>query len=150
MENFPHPPTLVLVAAAVVALVFILNRWLFGPLNEILATRRDEIEAARAEFEKAKQLQEERIARVESRLAQARKQAYGIREDALREARQRRDEILAEARADAQARVDEARAEIQEEVAAAKAELDSEARAIARRVAEQLLRRPVTADEGES
>lgn len=150
MENFPHPPTLVLVAAAVVALVFILNRWLFGPLNEILARRQNEIESARAEFETAKQLQEERIARVESRLAEARKEAYGVREEALREARQNRDEVLAGARADAQARVDEARAEIQQQVAEAKTELESEAQAIARRVAEQLLGRPIAADENKS
>lgn len=150
MENFPHPPTLALVAAAVVVLVFILNRWLFGPLNEILARRRAEIDSARAELEKAKQVQDERIAQVESRLAQARKEAFGVREAAIRDGREQRDEVLVAARADAQASVDEARAEIQQQVTEAKAELETEAEAIARRVAEQLLGRRVTVDEGRS
>lgn len=150
MENFPHPPTLALVAAAVVVLVFILNRWLFGPLNEILTTRRAEIDSARAELEKAKQVQDERIAQVESRLAQARKEAFGVREAAIREGREQRDEVLVAARADAQASVDEARAQIQQQVTEAKAELETEAQAIARRVAEQLLGRRVTVDEGRS
>lgn len=148
MENFPHLPTLALVATAVVVLVFILNRWLFGPLNTILARRQAEIAAARAEFEEARQLQEDRIAQVESRLAEARKDAFGVREAAIRDGRAGRDDVLAAARADAQASVDRAREEIQRQVAEAKVELESEAQAIARRVAEQLLGRQVDADEG--
>ena len=61
MENFPHPPTMLAVAAAVVVLVFILNRWLFGPLNEILAKRRSEVDEARRRFEEARSTQEERL-----------------------------------------------------------------------------------------
>lgn len=148
MENFPHPPTLALVAAAVLVLVWILNRWLFGPLNGILAERQAEIADARAEFEQAKQIQDERIAQVESRLADARKEAFGVREAAIRDGRSRRDQVLAEARADAQASVDRAREEIQRQVAEAKDELEAEAETIARRVAEQLLGRRVGAGGG--
>lgn len=147
MENFPHPPTLALVAAAVVVLVFILNKWLFGPLNRILAARQAEVESARAEFEEAKRVQDERMAQIESRLGEARKQAYGIREEAIQKGRERRDEVLSAARADAMQTVEEAKAEIQEEVVSAKRELETEARSIAERVAEQLLGRPVAAGE---
>lgn len=148
MENFPHPPTLILVAAAVVALVFILNRWLFGPLNEILAQRQGEIDRAREEFQRAKEVQDRRIAEVETRLAEARKQAYGVRETAMQEGRAQRDEVLAAARADTMARVEAAKQEIQSEVAEARAQLDDDARSIARKVAEQLLGRPVSSGGG--
>lgn len=144
MENFPHPPTLILVAAAVVALVFILNRWLFGPLNEILAKRQSEVDEARAEFERAKEVQDQRIAEVEARLAEARKQAYGVREKAIQEGRAQRDDVLAEARAETMERVEAAKQEIQDEVEGARRQLEEDARSIAKRIAEQLLGRPVS------
>lgn len=143
MENFPHLPTLVLVAAAVVALVLILNRWLFGPLNRILAEREAEIAGARAEFQRAKEIQDQRLADVEARLAEARKQAYGVREQAVQEGRAQRDEVLAAARADTVQRVEAAKQEIQKEVEEARQQLETDARSIARRIAEQLIGRPV-------
>jgi F-type H+-transporting ATPase subunit b len=147
MDNFPHPPTLLMVAAAVVALVFILNRFLFRPINEILAKRQAEVDEARAEFERARQLQEERFAEIEDRLSGARKEAFGIRESAQQEARDERDAVLAAARADAMKSVETAKAEIREQVDQARKQLDEDAQGLARQIVEQLLGRPVDKEQ---
>lgn len=143
MDNFPHPPTLLLVAAAVVALVFILNRFLFRPINEILAKRQAEVDEARTEFERARRLQEQRMHEIEERLSRARRDAFSIREAAQQEARAERDEVLAAARADAMKSVESARAEIREQVDQARRQLDDDAQGLAKQIVEQLLGRPV-------
>ena len=146
MENFPHLPTILLVAAAVLALVFILNRWLFGPLNAILAQRQAEIDNARSELEDAQRIQNERLEAVEARVAESRKESYGIRERAHGEAREEREQVLAAARADAAKEIEAARAEIGQQIDEARSQLESDADEIARTIAERLLGRPVDAD----
>ena len=147
MDNFPHLPTLGLVAAAVVVLIFILNKWLFGPLNEMLAKRQAEVDEARDAFDEARRLQDQRLADVEARLGEARKEAFSVREQEITAGKAGRDEVLAAARADAAATVEQAKAELQEEVDAAKRDLDVRAEELAQQVAERLLGRPVVVDE---
>jgi len=146
MENFPHPPTILLVAGAVLALVFILNRWLFGPLNAILSQRQAEIDSARGELEDAQRVQDERLAAVEARVAESRKESYQIREQAHGEARERREQVLGAARDDAAKEIAEARAEIGRQIDDARAQLESDADEIARTIAERVLGRPVDTD----
>jgi len=148
MDNFPHPPTMILIAAAVVALVFILNRFLFGPLNRILAQRQQEIDKARAEFEEAQRLQNERLEEVESRMASSRQEAYSIREQAHTEAREHREKVLGEARDDAARQIEAARSEINDQIAQARTQLESDADELAARIAERVLGRPVESDGG--
>ncbi len=146
MENFPHLPTILLIAGAVLALVFILNRWLFGPLNAILAQRQAEIDDARDELEAAQRIQDERLAAVEVRVAESRRESYGIREQAHGEARERREQMLAAAREDAAKEIEAARAEIGRQIEAARTQLESDADEIARTIAERILGRPVDVD----
>jgi len=148
MENFPHLPTILLVAGAIVALVFILNRWLFGPLNAILARRQAEIDDARGEFEAAQRVQNERLEAIEARVAESRKESYGIREQAHGEARERREQVLAAAREDAAGEIEAARSEIGRQIDDARVQLESDADEIARTIAERILGRPVDADGG--
>ncbi len=143
MDNFPHPPTMFLVAGALVALVFILNRWLFGPLNEILGKRQAEIDEARARFEHAQRVQRERLEAVEARLSEARQEAFAIRERAQQAARARRDAVLAEARADAARQIEQAREQLRAEIDEARASLEARADELARAAAEKLLGRPL-------
>ncbi|NKB86927.1 MAG: hypothetical protein GKS06_01730 [Acidobacteria bacterium] len=150
MENFPHPPTIILVGAAVVALVFILNRWLFGPLSQILEQRQNETDAARAAFDEAQQKQSERLDAVESRVAESRKESFAIREQAHGEGREHRDRVLAEAREEAAQEIEGARAEIKEQIDAARSQLETDADALAKSIAERVLGRPVDADGGKS
>jgi len=148
MENFPHPPTILLVAAAVVALVFILNRWLFGPLNTILAQREAEIDTARTALEESQRVQNERLAAVEARVSESRKESYGIREQAHGEAREEREKVLTAARDDAAKEIEQARAEIGKQIDGARTQLESDADEIARTIAARILGRPVDADGG--
>ena len=148
MENFPHLPTILLVAGAVVALVFILNRWLFGPLSAILAQRQSEIDDAQRELEEAQRMQNERLEAIEARVAESRKESFGIREHAHGEARAHREQVLGAARDDAAKEIEQARAEIGEQIEAARAQLETDADAIARTIAERVLGRPVDADGG--
>jgi len=145
MDNFPHPPTMILVAAALLVLVFILNRWLFGPLNQILSRRADEIASAQAAFDNARRTQEERLAAVEAQLAEARKEAFSIREAEQAAARQKRDGLLADARAEAMQRVEQARDELRREVDTARQELEARAEELAGNIAQRLLGRDLRA-----
>ncbi len=148
MENFPHPPTIVAVAAAVVLLVFILNRWLFTPLGEILEKRQAEIDGARQSFEAAQREQQKRLEEIETRLVVGRKEAFAIREQAQQEARAKREELLAEARQEAAAEIAAAKEQIAADVAKAHTELESQAEEIAAQIGERLLGRPVTSGGG--
>jgi F-type H+-transporting ATPase subunit b len=148
MDNFPHLPTMLFVAGAVVALVFILNKWLFGPLNEILARRQSEIDAAKSAFDEAQKLQAERLEAVEARVAESRREAFAIREKAQGEARAHREQVIGEARDDAAREIETARAEISQQIDDARAQLDADADELARKIAEQILGRPVEADGG--
>jgi len=150
MENFPHLPTLLSVAAAVVLLVFILNRYLFRPLNDILERRRQRTEEARHELEEAQATQAARLEEIERRLGEARREAYEIREAAQRAGRERRDARLQEARQEAQEMLQAARQEIEEELDSAKESLEGEAERLSKRIAQRLLGRPVAGGkEGE-
>jgi len=137
---------MLLVAAAVIALVFILNRWLFGPLNAILAQRQNEIDTARAEFDTAQRVQNERLEAVEARVAEGRKESFAIREQAHGEAREHRDQALAAAREDAAKEIEGARAEITQQIDDARTQLESDADEIARTIAERVLGRTVGAE----
>jgi len=143
MDNFPHPPTMLLIAAAVLTLVFLLNRYLFRPLTAILDKRREETESARREFDEARRIQEERIAEIEARLESARREAFEIRESAQKDARAARSNLLAEARAEAGAELEKAKEQIRAQVEEAKKGLATDAESLARQAAERLLRRPV-------
>ena len=148
MDNFPHPPTLLLVGGAVIALVFILNRWLFGPLNAILQQRQAEIDKARAEFDEARAVQDTRLQQVEAKIGEARREAFAIREQAQTAARASRDRVLGQARADAAAKVEAAKAEIDGQIDSARQQLEADADELARQIAERVLGRPVTPGGG--
>ncbi len=150
MDNFPHLPTIVLVAAAGLAMVFLANRWIFGPLNAILAKRQAEIDEAGATFADATREQEQRLAEVEERVSKARKEAFAIREQAHAEARAERDRVLGEARAEAALKVEEAKAAIDAQIDSARRQLETDAGELAERIAERLLGRPVSSRSDDS
>ena len=143
MDNFPHLPTIMLVAAAAVAMVFLANRWIFGPLNSILARRQVEIDGASEAFADATRVQEQRLAEVEDRLLRARKEAYAVREQAYVEARAERDRVLGEARAEAARKVEEAKAAIDAQIKEARRQLEGDAADLAKQIANRILARPM-------
>lgn len=150
MDNFPHLPTIALVAAAIIAMVIIANRWLFGPLTAILAKRQAEIDGASEAFANAVRIQEERLAEVEERVSTARKEAYGIRQHAQAEARAERERLLGEARAEAARTVEEAKAEIDTQINEARQQLEADAGDLAKQIADRILARPVSSGGADS
>ncbi len=144
MENFPHLPTILSVAAAAIVTTLILNRWLFKPLNRILLQRQQRTDESLQKFEAAQETQAQRLSEVESNLAAARREAYDIREAAQRAGRERREELMKEARDAAQEMLEAARADIAADVQAARGDLETEADRLSEMIAERLLGRSLT------
>lgn len=148
MDNFPHIPTMLSVAAAVVALVFILNRYLFRPLGGILEERRAKVEGARRELEKSQALQEQRLAEIEARLAETRKEAFAIRDRAQQESRARLDAHVRSAREEMRAEMEAAEDRIKAAVEEETKKLDEMAKALSEQFVERILGRPVSGTKG--
>ncbi len=150
MENFPHLPTLLSVASAVLVLILMLNQFLFKPLRTIIDERERRTGEARAELDDARGVQERRLDEIEQRLKEARREAYEIREAAQRAGRVRREELMAEARQQAHQVVDEARQELAADLQTARHDLEAEAERLSQMIADRVVGRPLSADGGQS
>jgi F-type H+-transporting ATPase subunit b len=150
MENFPHLPTILSVASAVLVLIVVLNQFLFKPLRAIIDERERRTDETRAELDEARGVQQRRFDEIEQRLKEARREAYEVREAAQRGGRARRDELMVEARQQAHLVVDEARVEIAAELETARRDLDAEAERLSQMIADRVAGRPVGADGGKS
>jgi len=144
MENFPDLPTILAVAAAAIVTTLIVNRWLFRPLNRILLQRQQRTDEALQKFEEAQETQAQRLTEIEANLAEARREAYDIREAAQRAGRERREELMKEARDAAQEMLEAARADIAADVEAARGDLETEADRLSEMIAERLLGRSLS------
>ncbi len=148
MENFPHLPTLLSVAAAVLVLILVLNQFLFKPLRSIIDERERRTSEAKGELDDAHAVQAERLDEIERRLKEARREAFEIRDAAQRAGRAQRDELMTEARQQAHEIVDKARAEIAADLDTARTDLEAEADRLSQMIAERVLGRPVGSDGG--
>jgi F-type H+-transporting ATPase subunit b len=130
---------------SILLLIYILNRTLFKPINEVL-DERERLGAGRiGEARRILGEYDERLKRYESRLREARGEAYQRLEAGRREATTERQRMIAEVRAETTARIDAAKHEIGEQAAGAKKNLEKEARAMAATISSQILRRSVSA-----
>lgn len=124
-------------------LIFILNRTLFKPINEVL-DERERLGAGRLEEAKGMLVQyEQRLNRYEEQLRAARAEAYQQQEAQRREALSARQEMMAQIKDDAGRQVAAARAEIAAQTAGARESLEREARAMAATISSHILQRPV-------
>jgi F-type H+-transporting ATPase subunit b len=144
MENFPDLPTILAVASAAIVTTLILNRWLFKPLNRILSQRLQRTNEALEKFQEAQDTQAQRLTEIEANLAEARREAYELREAGQRAGRERREELMKEARDAAQEMLGAARADIAADVKAARSDLETEADRLSEMIAERLLGRSLT------
>ena len=130
---------------SILLLIYILNHTLFKPINQVL-DERDRLGAGRiGEARRMLGEYEERLNRYESRLRDARGEAYQRLEAGRREATLERQRMIAEVKAETTARIDAAKHEIAEQAAGAKKNLEKEARAMAATISSQILRRSVSA-----
>lgn len=133
------------VLISIFVLIFILNRTLFKPINQVL-DERERLGAGR--MVEAKQLlaqYEERLSKYELQIQSARAEAYQFMESQRREAQTGRADMIAQVKAETAKQVAAAREDISKQAESAKANLEGEARAMAAVISSQILHRPVSA-----
>jgi F-type H+-transporting ATPase subunit b len=130
---------------SILLLIFILNRTLFKPINQVLEER-DRLGAGRiGEARRMLGEYEERLSRYESQLREARGQAYQRLEAERRETTVARQRMISDVKAETSAQIEVAKQEIAKQAAGAKQNLESEARAMAGAISSQILHRHVGA-----
>jgi F-type H+-transporting ATPase subunit b len=129
---------------SILLLIYILNRTLFKPINKVLEER-ERLGAGRiGEARRMLGAYEERLKQYESRLREARGEAYQRLESGRHEATLDRERMIAEVKAEMTDRIDAARREISGQAAGAKQNLEKEARSMAATISSRILRRPVS------
>ena len=129
---------------SILLLIFILNRTLFKPINQVL-DERNHLGAGR--MAEAKQLlaqYEQRLNGYEQQIQSARAEAYQFMETQRRDSQAARTEMIAQVKSETAVQIAAAREEISKQTAAAKANLEGEARAMAGVISSQILHRPIS------
>ena len=130
---------------SILLLIFILNRTLYKPINQVLNDR-ERLGAGRiGEARRMLVEHEERLKRYEAQLREARSEAYQRLEAGRREAALARQRMISKVKAETTAQIAAAKQEIAKQAAGAKQNLESEARAMAATISSQILHRPVSA-----
>ncbi|MGE0882652.1 MAG: hypothetical protein AB7P14_03820 [Blastocatellales bacterium] len=130
---------------SIFALIFILNRTLFEPINQVL-DERERLGAGR--LSEARQLlaqYDERLNKYEEQIQATRAEAYQFMEVQRREAQSARAAMIAEVKSETAAQITAVREEISKQTESAKSSLENEARAMAGVISSQILNRPVGA-----
>ena len=127
--------------------LFILKRYVFGPVGQAIEKRRAEIaqsieEADRARDEAAALLEDYR-----TRLAEARKEADGLREQGRKEGERQAQEILGQAQAQRERILADAEAQISAEARSAASGLRDQVATLALLAAEKVSRRSLRDDD---
>ena len=129
---------------SILVLIFILNRTLFKPINQVL-DERERLGAGR--LSEAKQLlaqYDQRLSGYEQQIQSARAEAYQFMEAQRREAQGSRAEMIAQIKSETASQIAVAREDISKQTEAAKTNLEVEARAMAAVISSQILHRPVS------
>jgi F-type H+-transporting ATPase subunit b len=92
--------------------LFVLRKWAYGPLMEVLEQRRTQITADLDNAQKAREEADAALAEYRSQLAEARKEAGRIVEDARKAMEERRHSEMAQLEEDKNRQLDRAREEI--------------------------------------
>lgn len=123
--------------------IWVINRFMFTPIREVLKKRREEIEGTfasladqKAEAAKLREQVETRIAGIENEIQEMKRQA-------IRDAQQQKDEILAEARAERERIVEKALVTAENETLRVLDQLQDHVALISVQVAEQILKREI-------
>ena len=97
-------------------LLFILKKFAYGPLMQVMKEREDKISSSLEAADNDKKAAEELKAQYQKQLALARTQAQEIVDKAIKIAEESKQQILAEARAENERMLQNAKAEIEREV----------------------------------
>ena len=123
--------------------LYILNRFLWRPYLRVRTERVARVEGYREEAGRLETDAQQRLARADAALAEARRVGAGQRVVARGEAQAREQTLLAEANAAAQRKVADARARLAAVVASERQKLEAQSSAVATEAAKKILGREV-------
>jgi F-type H+-transporting ATPase subunit b len=127
----------------ILVMVALLNATLLKPINRILEERERRTRGRFSEAEMIVSKVEEKLGEYESRLRQARTEAYALMERERLAAAAARERRLVELRTELSHSVAEQKAELQKASEAARVRLSSEAKEIATVIGQRILGRPI-------
>jgi F-type H+-transporting ATPase subunit b len=122
-------------------LVFILNTFLYKPIRKVLADRRLVIDSAREKAASVDLEVQEKMARYETRLRDAKTEAAGRRAEALKQAQAEETAVLEKARKQASDSLGTIRDRVAKEAADARVLLTKQAEALSGDICEKILGR---------
>lgn len=122
-------------------LVLVLNIFLFKPIRKILADRRQVIDSAREKAVAVDLEVQEKMARYEARLHEAKTEAAGRRAEALKQAQAEEAGLLEKARKEAAGSLEAIRVKVAKEAADARVLLKQQAEALSGDICEKILGR---------
>lgn len=122
-------------------LVLVLNVFLYKPIRKVLAERRLVIDGARDKAASVDQEVQEKMARYEARLRDAKAEAAGRRAEALKQAQAEEATVLEKARKEAADSLGAIREKVAKEAAEARALLTRQAEALSGDICEKILGR---------
>lgn len=139
------PPnlSLLMIMACFWVTLWLVQRYLIGPLGAVLEERRGRIEGAEKKWAAKNEEHRSATARLESELEEAARSAAAVREEHCQRANQRRQEVLNQARAAAEEKLDRALGDLDREAEEARTELARHAAALSKALASRLLEREV-------
>lgn len=127
--------------------IYLIKRFLFKPINEVLAKRKALADAQIQDAQKAKAEAEEMRAGYETRLATAKTEAGEILQNAQKEAAARSEAILQEAQAQAAGMKRKAEADIAQEKKKAVNDIKNEIGGIAMDIAGKVVEREISEED---
>jgi F-type H+-transporting ATPase subunit b len=135
--------TLLLHIVLILLMVYLLNKTLYKPINQILAAREKRTRGRLSEAQEITQNVNAKMTEYEASLRQARSEGYAMTEAQRAEAMKDRQQQLNDARAELAASVAKEKETIQQQASDARQELDADARRIAAEIGGRLLKRSV-------
>ena len=135
--------TLVLHVLVIVAMIAILNRTLYRPVNKILADRELRTKGRLSDAEKAMKDTRESLARYERSLREARAAGYHLVEAERLKALSDREQALVSLKEEMRSSVKAQKSQITQQTEEARATLEQESQSIAERISSQILSRSI-------
>lgn len=133
--------TIVLHIAIIITMVFVLNRLLFRPINNILEEREHRTRGRSGEARETIKRVEESLANYENSLRKARAEGYRLLEQKQAEAFGARQQKIGLVRQEVETQIEEEKGVIREQADEARATLEGEAARIAAGISSQILGR---------
>lgn len=133
--------TIVLHIAIIITMVFVLNRLLFRPINNILEEREHRTRGRSGEARETIKRVEESLANYENSLRKARAEGYRLLEQKQAEAFGARQQKISLVRQEVEKQIEEEKGVIREQADDARATLEGEAARIAAGISSQILGR---------